>query len=126
MREAWSPSPLQDDRLAQLREPSDSSLTLKKQKPGGGPGFYLLPRTAETARPILGDAMSMIATIGPESNGLWDYKQLAAYLCCSVSTVKRLPIPHIRIGRLVRFETEQVLAWVRANAVPRRRGGTNG
>ena len=49
--------------------------------------------------------------------------ELSEYLRCSVSMVRRLvsrsEIPHIRVGRLVRFRRSEVDAWLSG-----RQGGT--
>ncbi len=47
--------------------------------------------------------------------------EVAAYLRCSVSTVRRLvgrgEIPHYRLGKMVRFRRREVDVWLRANSV---------
>lgn len=43
-------------------------------------------------------------------------REIAAYLNCSVSTVRRLAadgkIPHYRLGKIVRFRRSEVDAWL--------------
>ena len=70
--------------------------------------------------------MTIMAKITGEINRLWNYAQVAAYLGCSLSNARRLPIPCIRLGRLVRFDPEQVRNWAIGYSVPRKLGGTNG
>jgi len=56
----------------------------------------------------------------PEINGLWSYSEVARFLKCSISNAKRLPIPRVQLGRLVRFRPEQVREWVGGYSIPRR------
>ena len=60
-----------------------------------------------------------------EINHLWNYKQLAEFIGCSESNAKRLRIPRIRIGRLIRFDPIQVRAWVNSYSIPRQSGGSH-
>ena len=43
-------------------------------------------------------------------------QEIAAYLSCSISTVRRLAadgkIPHYRLGKIVRFRRSEVDAWL--------------
>jgi predicted DNA-binding transcriptional regulator AlpA len=55
-----------------------------------------------------------------EINGLWGYPDVARYLGCSLSNAKRLPIPRVQIGRLVRFDPAEVRAWAGSYSIPRR------
>ena len=55
-----------------------------------------------------------------EINNLWKYPEVARYLGCSVSYAKRLPIPRVQIGRLVRFHPEQICEWASGHSIPRR------
>lgn len=41
-------------------------------------------------------------------------KQVAAYLSVSDRTVRRLRLPTVRIGRLVRYRLADVVRWVEA------------
>ena len=60
--------------------------------------------------------------------------EIAEYLCCSVSTVRRFAargeIPHYRLGKLLRFRRSEVEAWLArrqfgAGAHELRRGGVD-
>ena len=70
--------------------------------------------------------MNKMQTPSLEGNGLWNYKQVAAYLSVSESQAKRLLIPCIKLGRSVRFDPAEVRDWVSAHSVRRRTGATNG
>lgn len=91
-----------------------------------GPPWANQLRVVQATRPTLGLCMTIMADIASEINRLWNYGQVAAYLGCSLSNARRLPIPHIRFGRLVRFDPEQVRNWAIGYSVPRKTGGTNG
>lgn len=68
--------------------------------------------------------MTKLLAQSPESNDLWDYRRVASHLGISESKAKRLPIPRVKIGRLVRFVPERVREWIEGQSVPRsgRRG----
>ena len=58
-----------------------------------------------------------------EESGLWGVGEAAAYLGCSVLTLRswcsRRRVPFVRVGgRLVRFRHRDLEAWVEAQAVP--------
>lgn len=52
---------------------------------------------------------------------LWTYEDLAEYLNVSVRTAKRWTrergIPHLRSGSIVRFDPDEVRAWVHEASV---------
>ncbi len=54
-----------------------------------------------------------------ESNALWTYTQVAAFLHVSLSTAKRLPIPRVKIDHSVRFFPERVRDWAASRSIPR-------
>lgn len=56
--------------------------------------------------------------MGKRQEGLMSEKELARFLGISLSSVKRLRAsgegpPFVRIGRVVRYDPEQVRAWLR-------------
>lgn len=81
-----------------------------------GPQNSVSPDAALTAPPT--------AKIMPHSqteiNRLWRYPEVARYLGCSLSKAKRLRIPRVQIGRLVRFDPTEVRAWTGRHSIPRR------
>lgn len=53
----------------------------------------------------------------PPKEGLWTVKQVAEYLAVSESYVYELAklgkIPRVRLGRLYRFEAEEIMRWLK-------------
>jgi predicted DNA-binding transcriptional regulator AlpA len=60
-----------------------------------------------------------------EINRLWNYKQLAHFLGISESNAKRLRVPHVKIGRSIRFRPEIVLEWLSHRETSRSLGRVN-
>jgi len=54
-------------------------------------------------------------TTKPEIAALWTVRDVAAYAQCGRRTVRNLMaqgMPHIRLGRFVRFDARAVLEWM--------------
>jgi len=54
----------------------------------------------------------------PPIKPLWTIKDVAEYLCCTVRHVQNLQrggLPYMQVGRLVRFDPEEVRNYLRGN-----------
>lgn len=52
------------------------------------------------------------------TGALMDIEEVAAKLDVSLSTVHRLPLPSIRIGRLLRYDPQDLLRLIQSNKEP--------
>jgi len=65
------------------------------------------------------EALTSFAGSPETLNGLWDSSRLAAYLGCSqrhLYNLRKRGLPSYRLGDMVRFDIEQVTAWMNSGA----------